>query len=179
MRPSRLYMKNVDFENLCHDESFKKVFVQYGNAIRNYIYAKCGDIALAEDITQDSFVTLWQKCADANHLTVKSFLYKIAGNKVIDHFRHQKVALNYRAEKRAMVDHITPQFQMEEKEYKEYLDGVLGSIPEASRMVFMMSRIEKLKYAEIAARLEISVKAVEKRMHKALVIIKNQLGRKL
>ncbi len=136
-------------------------------------------MALAEDITQDTYVTLWQKCADTDPLTVKSFLYKIAGNKVIDHFRHQKVAMNYRTNKKSLVDHLTPQFQLEEQEYKAYLDGVLSSIPEASRTVFMMSRIEKLKYAEIADRLQVSVKAVEKRMHKALIIIKNQLGRKL
>ncbi len=172
-------MKNVDFENLCQDTAFKAVFLKYGESIRNFIYSKCGDIALAEDIMQDSFVTLWQKCENANPLTVKSFLYKIAGNKVIDHFRHQKVKMNYRAEKRSLVDHITPQFELEEKEFKVYLESVLASIPEASRTVFMMSRIEKMKYAEIAERLDVSVKAVEKRMHKALIIIKKQLGRKL
>ncbi|HHB77614.1 MAG TPA: RNA polymerase sigma-70 factor [Saprospiraceae bacterium] len=172
-------MKNVDFENLCQDAAFQAVFMQYGESIRNFIYSKCGDLALAEDITQDTFVTLWQKCVDADHLTVKSFLYKIAGNKVIDHFRHQKVKMNYRTEKRSMVDHITPQFELEKKEFKDYLESVLAMIPEASRTVFIMSRIEKLKYAEIADRLDVSVKAVEKRMHKALLIIKKQLGRKL
>ncbi len=172
-------MKNVDFDDLCQDAAFKAVFLKYGESIRNFIYSKCGSIALSEDIMQDTFVTLWQKCENANPLTVKSFLYKIAGNKVIDHFRHQKVAMNYRAEKRSLVDHITPQFELEEKEYKAYLDAVLASIPDASRTVFMMSRIEKMKYAEIAERLDVSVKAVEKRMHKALTIIKKQLGRKL
>jgi len=172
-------MKNANFENLCQDAAFKAVFLKYGEAIRNFIYSKCGDLALSEDIMQDTFVTLWRKCENANPLTVKSFLYKIAGNKVIDHFRHQKVAMNYRAEKRSLVDHITPQFELEEKEFKVYLESVLASIPEASRTVFMMSRIEKMKYAEIAERLEVSVKAVEKRMHKALIIVKKQLGRKI
>ena len=172
-------MKNVEFEDLCQDAAFKAVFLKYGESIRNFIYSKCRDIALAEDIMQDSFVTLWQKCVNADPHTVKSFLYKIAGNKVIDHFRHQKVAMNYRAEKRSLVDHITPQFTLEEKEYKTYLESILASIPEGSRTVFMMSRIEKMKYAEIAERLGVSVKAVEKRMHKALIIIKKQLGRKL
>ncbi len=172
-------MKNVEFDDLCHDAAFKAVFMQYGESIRNFIYSKCGDLALAEDIMQDAFVTLWQRCKSANPLTVKSFLYKIAGNKVIDHFRHQKVKMNFRAEKKSLVDHITPQFELEEKEFKLYLESVLASIPEASRTVFMMSRIEKMKYAEIAERLDVSVKAVEKRMHKALVIIKKQLGRKI
>ena len=172
-------MKEEGHEDLCNDEVYKDIFFKYGQAIRNFIYSKCKDMALAEDITQDVFVILWNKCAHANPYTVKSFLYKIAGNRVIDHFRHQKVALNYQSRKKSMVDNITPQFKMEEQEYKEKLDWVLAQIPEASRTVFLMNRIEKLKYAEIAERLGVSVKAIEKRMSKALSIIRKELGRKL
>ncbi len=172
-------MKQEEQDNLCKDEVYQAVFYKYGQAIRNFIYSKCRDMALAEDITQDVFVTLWNKCENADASTVKSFLYKIAANRVIDHFRHQKVTQQYQSIKRSMVDHETPQYHLEEQEYKEKLDRVLISIPEASRSVFLMNRIEKLKYAEIAERLDISVKAVEKRMSKALVIIRKELGRKI
>jgi RNA polymerase sigma-70 factor (ECF subfamily) len=61
-------------------------------------------------------------------------------------------------------------------EYEQKLMSVLGSIPEGSREVFMMNRIEDLKYKDIADRLGISVKAVEKRMSKALQIIREKLN---
>ena len=55
-----------------------------------------------------------------------------------------------------------------QKEFKTALEGTIGSLSEAQREVFLMNRIDKLKYLEIADLLEISVKAVEKRMQKAL-----------
>lgn len=172
-------MNNKEHYDLCNDDTYKAVFMQHGQAIRNFLYVKCSDMELAEDITQDVFVTLWQKCTHVDYNTVKSFLFKIANNRLIDHFRHQKVATAYKTGKPSKIDNITPHFVMEEQEFKETLDRVIAKIPEQNRIVFLMSRIEKMKYTEIAQHLGISVKAIEKRMHKALIIIKNELGKKL
>ena len=76
-------------------------------------------------------------------------------------------------------EYHTPQFLLEEKEYENKLNVVLEMIPDGCREVFLMNRIEKMKYDEIASRLELSVKAVEKRMSKALGIIREELGRKI
>ena len=48
-------------------------------------------------------------------------------------------------------------------------------MPENQRTVFLMSRVDNLKYAEIAEMTGISVKAVEKRMHKALEFLQVNL----
>ena len=47
-------------------------------------------------------------------------------------------------------------------------DKALKKLPEKQRTVFLLSRVENLKYSEIADMLDISVKAVEKRMNLAL-----------
>jgi RNA polymerase sigma-70 factor (ECF subfamily) len=52
-------------------------------------------------------------------------------------------------------------------------------MPEKSRDVFLMNRIDGLTYADIAGRLQLSVKAVEKRMHKALSFLKEHLDIKI
>ena len=52
-------------------------------------------------------------------------------------------------------------------------------MPEKQRVVFLMSRIDNLKYAEIADQLGLSVKAVEKRMKKALEFLRNEIEQKL
>ena len=65
---------------------------------------------------------------------------------------------------------------MEMKEYEQKLTRVLEQMPEGSREVFLMNRLEDLKYREIAENLGISVKAVEKRMSKALQIIREKLN---
>jgi RNA polymerase sigma-70 factor (ECF subfamily) len=48
-------------------------------------------------------------------------------------------------------------------------------MPEKQRTAFLMSREESLKYSEIAERLNISVKAVEKRMNGALELLRKEL----
>ena len=68
---------------------------------------------------------------------------------------------------------------MMKKEYEAKLNGALSKIPEGSREVFLMNRIEGLKYREIAERLGLSVKAIEKRISKAIHILNEILGVKL
>ena len=53
--------------------------------------------------------------------------------------------------------------------------NALNCMPEGQREVFMMSREEQLTYKEIAQRLDISVKAVEKRMSGALKIVNEKM----
>ena len=69
-----------------------------------------------------------------------------------------------------------PHYLMEEEEFKKKLEAVIASMSEGSREVFLLNRLEDQKYSEIAESLGISVKAVEKRMSKALQVLRDQLG---
>lgn len=169
------------------DNSFSKEDLQtcydlYFDAIRNYVFFKVKDVALAEDIVQETFIKLWKKRTTIRKETVKSLLYTIANNTVINHFNHMKVVRNHEGQVIAAgggQHNQSPQFVLEEKEFEVKLNTIINNIPEGSREVFLMNRIEQMKYTEIAERLNLSVKAVEKRMSKALVIIRENLGKKL
>jgi RNA polymerase sigma-70 factor (ECF subfamily) len=65
---------------------------------------------------------------------------------------------------------------MLEKEFLEKIEKAISDLPEKQKEVFLLSRIEKMKYREIAEILGISVKAVEKRMHLALLEMKEKIG---
>ena len=54
-------------------------------------------------------------------------------------------------------------------EFQQQLEATLAELPDGAREVFLLNRIDGLKYREIAELLGISQKAVEKRMHRALV----------
>ena len=170
-----------------NDNSFSKKDLQncydlYFDAIRNYVFFKVKDAALAEDIVQETFIKLWKKKTTIRKETVKSLLYTIANNTVINHFNHMKVVRNHESQvvaSGAGKYEYSPQYLLEEKEFEKKLNTIINKIPEGSREVFLMNRIEEMKYTEIAERLELSVKAVEKRMSKALAIIRENLGKKL
>jgi len=151
---------------------FQRYFKEYAAQLRNYLYYKCGDLAQAEDFMQEAYLRLWDKRADVESGKVKSFLFTVAHNLFLDHVKHQQVKLKFqrKPQKQYNVEH--PQYLLEEEEFHQYLELAINQLPEKSRVVFLMNRIDKLSYKDIADRLDISVKAVEKRMHKALVELK-------
>ena len=64
---------------------------------------------------------------------------------------------------------------MEENEFKNKLQNAISNLTEGQRTAFLLNRIEGKKYREIAVILEISVKAVEKRMSLALASLRKEI----
>ena len=158
---------------------FKQIFDLYYTPIKNFLYYKSGDVDLAEDLTQDVFMKLWDKREEINQETVKSYLYTIASNMLLNKFRHDKVVFTFAEKNKDQFNEQSPQYALEEKEFKEQLESIIASMPEKQRDVFLMNRIDELTYKEIADRLELSVKAVEKRMHGALSFLRDKVNHKI
>ncbi len=156
-----------------NEAEFKQSFVQYRRQIYNFLYFRCGDGALADDLCQNTFLALWENRRNVQPDTVLSYLYKIAQNLFLNEIKHKKVVQNFSlAAEKTELSSESPEFLLEETEFRAKLENIIASIPEKSRTVFLMNRIENLTYAEIAIRLEISIKAVEKRMKTALEILR-------
>lgn len=149
-------------------EAFQKLFDEYYNSIKNYLFYKCGNIEQAEDLTQEAFMIVWGKRDSLKPEKAKSFLYTIATNLFLNQVKHQKVVLKFQRQPFSTTSNETPQFLMEENEFHQQLENAISRLPEKARMVFLMNRIDKLTYREIAERLELSEKTIEKRMTKAL-----------
>lgn len=152
------------------EQEFKAFYIEIFPVLRSFVVAKCGDIELAEDLAQEAFVKLWNNQAKVETEKAKSFLFTVANNLFLDHLRHHKVKYNYANSFMFQQDDNDPHFHLEMKEFKIKLDIAIQSMPDGSREVFLLNRIEKLTYKEIAENLGLSVKAIEKRMQKALEI---------
>lgn len=158
-------------------EEFKICFDLYFESIRNYIFYRCGNEELATDIAQESFMVLWEKKLNYQEGKTKSLLYKIAKEKWISVYRKEKSKLNY-------IEFQSSNSQLENSleenlNYQETLKEVnqaISDLPEKQREAFLMNRFENLTYKEIAERLEISQKAVEKRIGLALKQLKLKVG---
>ena len=160
-------------ENSCGQEAFKQLFFEHSRSLHNFLYFKSGNEELAEDLTQEAFLRLWKECQNVPPQKAKSFLFTVANNLFLDHIKHQKVVQKFQIQNSWKISSIeNPQYLMEVAEFKAKLEAAIGELPEKSRVVFLLNRIEKRTYKEIAELLDISVKAVEKRMHKALVALR-------
>ncbi|MEM7297757.1 MAG: sigma-70 family RNA polymerase sigma factor [Bacteroidota bacterium] len=162
---------------LCDEARFDAFYAEHARTLRNFIYYKFGDADQADDVVQESFIRLWKNCAKVSIATAKGFLYRIAINLNTSIKRSERVQLKY-AEKVAKVDsdQESPEFVILEKEFMEKLTNAISSLPDKQREVFIMNRIEKKTYKEIAELSGVSVKAVEKSMHKALLKLRDQFG---
>ncbi len=162
--------------SVCEEKNFDTLFNAHFESARNYLYYKCGDIQQAEDIVQDAFVKLWKQCADIIYATAKSLIFKMCNNALLNEFAHKKVVLRYEKSARDDKNYESPDFIMETEEFREKLERSIAKLSPKEREVFLLSRIDKKTYKEIAEITNISVKAVEKRMSKAFIALQKLLG---
>lgn len=158
---------------------FIELFEQMYTPVKNYIYYKTGDVKVAEDIAQDVFLKLWEKKDSIREESIKPLLYTIAGNLSKNRFDHQRVVLEFAKNYKVEDESVSPEFELELKEFSNKLEGAINGLKEKNRVVFLMNRIDGLTYAEIATNLGLSVKAIEKRMKKALDELKQIIEFKL
>jgi RNA polymerase sigma-70 factor (family 1) len=161
-------------DNVCEEEVFSGLFKTNSKTVFNYIYYKFGNEEKAYDAVQEAFVKLWENCAKVSPEKAKSYVYTVANNLYLNVIKAEKVRLKY-ANKSNDTSYESPEFLLEEKEYKEKLDRALNNLPENQRTTFLLNRIDGKKYAEIADMEGVSVKAIEKRMHLALKSLRDQI----
>ncbi len=164
-----------EHDTVCKESVYNKLFQTLSPSIYNFIYFKCGNVAQAEDLVQEAFIKLWENCSKVPQAKAKSFLYTVCNNTFLNEVAHQKVVLKFTKKVSPNINEQSPQYVLEEKEFEQKLNKALSNLTEAQRTAFLMNRIEGKKYREIAEILDISVKAVEKRISQALESLRKEI----
>ena len=159
-------------------EQYIQIFYEYRRRLCNFLFYKCGDMGHAEDLVQEVFVILWEKRGTIKSENLKSYLFTIANNLYIDHYRHKNINLNLKYDTSVNTSE-SPEYLLEQKEFDEKLKTAIASLSEKERTVFLMNRIDDLTFKEIAESLGISVKTIEKRMHNAVEKLFKKINHKL
>lgn len=155
-------------ENVCEEQLFSSIFNKHSENLFQFLYYKFGDLLNPRDKVQEAFIKLWQNCSKVPPEKAKSFLFTTANNLMLNEVAHQKVVLKHQQQKAKHYTHENPEFLMQEKEYHKKLQTALSNLTEAQRVAFLMNRVEGKRFKEIAEILDISTKAVEKRIYGAL-----------
>lgn len=155
---------------ICDQKIFKSVFFEWSTPIQRFLQSKGIGSSQSADLCQEAFLRLWKNCSTVSFEKAKSFLFTVANNLAIDEFRaHQKnIKLQQIASSQSRQSNQDAQYQMEMDEFRIALEQAINGMTPASKEVFLLHRFNDMTYKEIAAQLTISVKAVEKRMSKAL-----------
>ena len=166
--------RNVD--NVCEESLFNELFKLHSKDLHNFLYYKFGEENNPKDLVQEAFIKLWNNCHKVVPEKVRSFLFTVASNQMLNELSKKKTVLTYAQEKPKQHTSESPEFIMEESEYMNKLQTAIESLTEDQRVTFLLNRIEGKKHKEIAEMLGISRKAVEKRIYTALKKLKDQVG---
>jgi RNA polymerase sigma-70 factor (ECF subfamily) len=133
----------------------------------------------AEDLTQEVFMRL----ADADLDTIErpeAYLFTVAANLIRDRSRRQRVQTNIKNEYAQQpglgVEFLDPHRVAEGHDMLRELYAALAELPERTRRIFILYRIENVEKKTIAAGLGISENAIEKHIRRAMGFLIERLG---
>jgi|SRR5688572_3405176 len=168
------------FERIRRDDdaAFDTVFRTWYPRLVRYADAMLRDRAVAEEIAQEVMLAIWN-----GRRTLKidesptGYLFRATRNRALNELRHRKVEQKSHFRLVPAIE-VGPaaEANMADKQIEAALREAVQSLPDRCREVFELSRVQGLRYAEIAATMEISVKTVETQMGKALRILREKMA---
>jgi RNA polymerase sigma factor (sigma-70 family) len=142
------------------------LFDRYHSPLFNFYCKLTGDRTLSEDLVQEVFFRILKYRQTYRPGTpFRAWVYQIARNTRIDHFRKQKPEVEWEVE---MSPAIVLTDSAQQKQEAELLHRALLELSEEKREVLVLSRFQELKYEEIARLMGCEVNTVKVRVHRAL-----------
>lgn len=136
--------------------------------------------AEAEDLTQEVLLRVAQRGAAIDASRPDAYVFQIAANLLRDRGRRQKVRAAYQAglaaNEATWVEELDPDRVLQAKQSLATVLGALRDLPERTRTIFLLFRLENMKQREIADMLGISVRTVEQHVVRASVHLRDRLG---
>jgi RNA polymerase sigma-70 factor (ECF subfamily) len=169
-----------------HKDDFSNTYVIYYPRLVRFSQTYVSSQQDAENIVQDVFLHLWEHWDKTESLiNMNAFLFMSVKNKCIDYLRKQtqlkqrKHPLSELQEKELQLNlyslQVLDENNLSQEEIEAIITDAIRSLPERCREIFILSRLEGLRYKEIASRLNISTNTVEGQMSIALRKLKTKL----
>ena len=161
------------------EQAFELLFRKYHVRLCGFANKYSNDPEEAREVVQEVFIKIWEGREDIDpEESLRAYIFKITRNICINKLRRKQVESKY-IEIYKLVYTETREFSPYDSlladELNENITNALKKIPSKCRRIFDLSRVEGLKYREIADRLQISQKTVEAQMSKALHILRYEL----
>ncbi len=168
-------MDKKETNNNFTEADFEQLFKNYFKPLVNFANKFLRNIDDSKEIVHDVFVKLWEKRDTLDsEKSIKSYIYTAVNNRCLNFIRNNK-KFSDTVELENKDSNLSATQNIEELEIQAIITKTLENLSPKVRKVFMLSRYENLKYAEIAETIGISVKTVESHISKALKELRKNL----
>ena len=183
-------VKNIDMgllpDNNDDNASFTKLFRNYYSRVVIFISAIVDD-NVAEDIAQDTFLYIWKNLKKIPlDNGIRSYLYKIAYCRCLDHIRKTKIIDNHHhsiykeythQQKNLLEDNSNTLNQLYSEEFYYSLFNLLDEVQRERKKVFIMAYIDGMKSKDIAKKLSMPCRTVESHLYLTLKYLKKKMSK--
>lgn len=159
------------------EKAFEALFHRTFRRLYDFALKITKDETIAEDILQDVFMKLWKKKDRVESNNIEAYLFRLVRNQCIDYIKFVKIIsaktieleTDRKYEELYRIDFIRDEpYLLIHEELKLEIEKTIESLPARCKEVFILSRIEGLKNREIAERLQINIKNVERHLARAI-----------
>ncbi len=152
--------------------TLEQIWHDFAGKLGQFIRSRVSDPATAEDILQDVFLKIQQRLGQLHDpAKLQSWIYHIARNAVIDHYRNRKKTEEV---PETLVDEREP-VSTELNGLKASFHRMIRSLPEPYQQAVVMTELEGLTQKELAERLGISLSGAKSRVQRGRQQLKEML----
>lgn len=157
--------------------AFEQVFRKYAPRLEAFARKYTSDATEAEDMVQNAFLKLWERREWLENISLASFLFMLTKNNCLNYLKHRQITdtVEQRISDVGMVEQLyvidfisDPSTQLQHKELSQTIDRIMDELPPKCQEAFRLSRLYGLKNREIASKMNITEKVVEKHITRAL-----------
>lgn len=162
-----------------NEKGFEQIYQKYWTKLFSVAYNYTRSRETSQEIVQEIFVSLWVNRETLKaQATLQAYLFGAIRNKIYDHLDKQAVRSKHQlfiSQQQTAAANVTEQ-HVAYSELQELVQEQIQSLPDTTRQVFQLSRVNGSSIPEIATELQVSVKTVEYHLTKALKHLRLRLG---
>lgn len=164
--------------------AFQNLYDQFSRKVLNFVYRMVASVEEAEDVTQETFITVYQKLGSLkDEAKFEPWLFRIARNYVYQKYRKHvpaTVSVDFHDEEGRNIPELVderkdPHEEFQAGELEAVVNKVIFELPDKYREVFVLSAIHDLSYQEIAEIVERSLPSVKTDIHRARLQVRKRV----
>ncbi|OGK12913.1 hypothetical protein A3A93_01775 [Candidatus Roizmanbacteria bacterium RIFCSPLOWO2_01_FULL_38_12] len=155
-----------------NERGLYQLFQKYHSPVYNFVYKQLKDKAIADELTQDIFLSVIESLRDFRYqCSLKTFIFTIARNKIIDHFRKKKIKrILFSALPQFVVEGLNSVMiddELEKKQIQQNIEDTFHKLPRDYQLILRLKYIEDRSVRSIAKRLVRTFKSTESLLFRA------------